>query len=375
MSPLRHVFWLGVKELTSVARDPVLLLFIVYAFTLYVATAGSGLSLEVRNASVAFVDRDRSPASRAVVRGLRPPQFQTPVEMEPRRAGRGLESGEHTFLLEIPAGFERDLVSGAGAELQLLVDATAVSQAFLGATYIERIAREAVRGRTPGPQGSEPAPAEARVRVRFNPNLEGSWHVSVVELLFVVTLLSMVLPAAALLREREQGTVEHLLSLPLRPLELMLSKVWANSLIVLAGTFLSLALIVQGLFDAPFRGSWGLLLLGTLVYQAATAGLGMLLATLARSVAQVALLSILVVSPMMFLSGAWTPLEAMPEPLRWLTRLSPLRYYAELAFGVIFRGAGITLVWKQLAGMTALGAALFALGALRFRGRFAAASS
>lgn len=372
MSALRHVFWLGVQELKSTVRDPVLLLFILYAFTLYVATAGSGLSLDVRNASVAVIDRDRSPVSRALLRSLRPPEFQQPEEVSRRDAARGLERGTYTFLLEIPPGFARDVASGTGGELQLLADATAVSQAFLGATYIERIARAEVARRFPGDAGE--SPAEARVRIRFNPNLEGSWHASIVELLFVITLLSMVLPAAALLREREQGTVEHLLSMPLRPLELMLAKVWANALVVLGGTVLSLTLIVQGLFDAPFRGSWALLLLGTLVYQTATAGLGILLATLARTVAQVALLSILVVSPMMFLSGAWTPLEAMPEPMQWLTWLSPLRYYAELAFGVVIRGAGITLVWKQLLAMAGLGALLFALGASRFRSRFAAAS-
>jgi ABC-2 type transport system permease protein len=193
-----------------------------------------------------------------------------------------------------------------------------------------------------------------------------------VELMFVVTLLSMVLPAASLLREREHGTVEHLLAMPLRPLELMLAKVWPNTLIVSLGALLSLHLIVYGLFSAPTRGSLAAFVGGTVLFQLTTAGLGILLATVARTVAQVALLSILVVSPMMFLSGAWTPIESLPPAVRALTVLSPLRYYAEFTFGVILRGAPAALLWRPLVALAVLGAVFFAAGSLRFRKRFAA---
>lgn len=369
----RRVLVLGGQELRSLLRDPVLLAFILYAFTVYVATAGGGLSLEVRDAAVAVADADRSATTRRILRAVRPPEFRPPRAIEPDRIADALESGRYTFVLDIPRGFERDLVSGEGARLQVHVDATAVSQAFLGAAHLTRVVGRAAP--SDGAVPSEAVAPEARVRVRFNPNREGSWHVSVVELLFVVTLLSMVLPAASLLREREQGTTEHLLSMPIRPLELMLGKVWANGLVVLTGTALSVLLIVQGLFGAPFRGSWALFLLGTLLYQLATAGLGIVLATLARNVAQVALLSLLVVSPIMFLSGIWTPLESMPPVLQRAASLSPLRYYGELCLGVVFRGAGLDLVWPELLATAALGTALFSLGALRFRERFAAGGS
>lgn len=370
---LRRIFWLGAKELTTLARDPLLVLFILYALTLHVATAGNGVSLEVQNAAVAIVDEDRSPLSRSIADALQPPFFREPSAIDARDVGPTLDRGQATFVLHVPPGFERDLLDGADPALQLDVDATAVGQAFLGASYLERVVGRETARRL-GPAASAPPPAEARVRVRFNPNRESTWHVGLTELFFVLTLLAMVLPAASLLREREHGTVEHLLSLPLRPLELMLAKVWAYALVVLVGSALSLALVIQGLFGTPVRGSYALLLAATVLYQLATAGLGIVLATLARTVAQVALLAVLTVTPLLFLSGVWTPLESMPAAMRAVTWLSPLRYYAELCFAVIFRDAGLDVVWPQLAVLAVMGAALLAFGALRFRTRFAAAS-
>lgn len=360
----RHVFWMGLKELRIFLRDPALVLFALYAFTLYVATAGGGLSLEVENATIAMVDEDRSTTSRGILRALRPPQFRAPVLIDQREIESGLGAGDFTFVVHVPRGFEQDLEAGVPAALQVDVDATAVSQAALGALYIERI----VAGEIAGARTGSERPV---IRTRFNPNHESTWHVSLVELMFVVTLLSMVLPAATLLREREHGTVEHLLAMPLRPLELMLSKVWPNTVIVTLGAVLSLYLIVYGLFEAPARGSVMAFAGGTILFQFTTAGLGILLATVARTVAQVALLSILVVSPMMFLSGAWTPIESLPAGMQSITLVSPLRYYTEFVFGVVLRGAPAALLWKQLLALAVLGAVFFFAGSLRFRMRFA----
>lgn len=362
---IRHVFWMGIQELLSFRRDPALVLFAVYAFTIYVATAGGGLSLEVKNAGVGVLDQDRSPTSRRIEEALRPPYFQPPEAVAQSRIAEALDAGEFTFVIHIPPGFERDRESGVPSPLQVNVDATAVSQAALGARYIEAI----VSRETGSDAGYGLRPV---VRTRFNPNRESTWHVSMVELMFVVTLLSMVLPAAALLREREHGTIEHLLAMPLRPLELMLAKVWPNTVIVTVGAVASLYLIVYGFFGAPPRGSTLAFIVGTVLFQFTTAGLGILLATVARSVAQVARLSILVATPMLMLSGAWTPIESLPSGIRALTVLSPLRYYAEFSFGVVLRGASAVLLWKSLLALTALGAAFFVAGSLRFRARFAA---
>jgi ABC-2 type transport system permease protein len=340
-----------------------------------VATAGGGISLELSGASLAVVDEDRSALSSRIVRAFRPPYFRTPEPVPRTRAERGLASGAYTFVLEIPPGFEGDVRRGRRPALQLLVDATAVSQAYLGSAYVrEIVGREVAEAAPPSLRSDRVPPVEARVRIRYNPNREGRWYQSVLELLFVAMLLSVVLPAAAMLRERDQGTLEQLLALPLGPAEIMLSKIWPNAVVILLGVALSLGLIIRGWFDVPIRGSLGLFFVGTLVYQFTTAGLGIALSTIARSASQVALLSLLVVTPMMFLSGAWTPAESMPKLLQAVTFASPFRYYADLTFGIFFRGATLRALWPQLAALALIGAGLFALGAARFRGRLAAAS-
>jgi ABC-2 type transport system permease protein len=366
----RHVFWLGWKELLTLSRTPALIAFILYALTVLVYATGEGISLEVQSATVAVVDEDGSQVARSIVGALRPPRFRTAQAIPAADVGAVLDSGTHTFVLQIPPGFERDLLQGRKPRLKLDVDATAVSHAYLGASYLEAIvAQEALRRRGPA-AGSTSPPAKAQVRVRFNPNRRNEWQVGVMFLAFMITLLSAVLPAAALLREREHGTIEQMLSMPLHPVELILGKAWAYVLVILAVSWLSLVVVVEGALGTPVHGSYALLLVATLVYLFTTAGLGMLLATIAGSLAQVGLLSLLVLCPMMYLSGVWMPVESMPESIRWIAHLMPLHYYAGACYGVIFRGAGLDVVGPDLALLGAMGATAVFAGALRFRSRF-----
>lgn len=367
---LRHVFWLGAKELRTLSRTPALIVFILYALTALVYATGEGISLEVRSAGVGVVDEDRSQLSRAIVDALRPPRFRAPQEIPEPGVGTVLDAGTHTFVLQIPPAFERDLLQRRRTRVKLDVDATAVSQAYLGASYIEEIIGREVRRRRGAVTGPAPPPAEAQVRVRFNPNRQGRWQVGVMFLGFMITLLTAVLPAAALLREREHGTIEQMLSMPLHPVELILGKAWAYVLVVLAASALSLVVVVEGALETPMRGSYVLLLLVTVVYQLTTAGLGMLLATFARSLAQIGLLSLLVLCPMLYLSGAWMPVESMPESIRWVASLMPFHYYARACYGLIIRGAGLSAIASDLAVLGAMGAAALTAGVLRFRSRF-----
>jgi len=364
---LRHVFWLGWKELLTLSRSPALILCILYALTLQVYATGQGISLEVRNAAVAVVDEDLSPLSRAIVDALGPPYFQAPEEVSARRAGALLDAGSHSFVLHVPPRFESDLLKGRRARLKLDVDGTVVSQAYLGASYVEAVVAQEVRRRT----GAAAPLSGAQVRVRFNPGRQSRWQVGVMELGFMITLLAAVLPAAALLREREHGTIEQMLSMPLHPVELILGKAWAYILVILVISALSLDLVVEGALGAPVRGSRVLLLVATVVYLFAMTGVGMALATVARTVAQVGLLSLLTLMPMMFLSGVWTPLESMPEGIRWISSFLPLHYYMSVCYAVIFRGAELETVARDLALLAAMGAMAVTAGALRFRSHFA----
>ena len=365
MPALRHIFWLGLKELLSLWHDPVLLGFIAYAFTVSVMMSVNQ-AVEVRNASIAIVDEDRSALSTRLREAFLPPRFQRPVASSLDAMNRGLRSGRFTFGLDIPPQFEADVRAGKRPALQLNVDATAVAQAFNGASDISQVvALEVTRFVGTG----QPAVPSVRpvLRVRYNPNKAPDWFLSIAQLVMMITILSMVLPAVALIREREHGTIGHLLALPLTPAEMLLAKIWTNALVVQAGTLVCLELVVRRYLQVPLAGSVLLFLGGTAAYQFAATAIGVVVATAVRTVPQYILLNLLIVAPMIFLSGVFTPAESMPPLLYRLMAVSPLRHYVDFSAAVLFRGAALADVWREIATMAALGAALLGAALLRFR--------
>ncbi|MFO0996938.1 MAG: ABC transporter permease [Alphaproteobacteria bacterium] len=372
MRHVRHIFHLGTKELLVLARDLTLALFVLYSFTLDIKTAGEGMSLELRNASIAIVDEDHSPLSARFFHAFRPPNFREPVAISFAEVDQALDSGRHTFVLVIPPRFQADLLAGRDPDLQLNIDATAISQAYVGSGHIRRIVAEEIGRYLEYRKIAASAPVDSRIRIKYNPNRVNEWYDAVIHLLLVITNISVILPATALLREREHGTLEHLLVLPLGAAEIMFAKIWPTCLLVLVAAFGALHLVVQGSFGVPFRGSEALFFAGTLVYLLATTGIGMMLATVTRSTQQLALVSLLVLIPLIFLSGTYTPIESMPRAVQWLTVISPMRYYVEFSMAVIFRGAGVTVLWPQLLALALIGAFLFLVSLLRFRAHFAA---
>jgi ABC-2 type transport system permease protein len=217
-------------------------------------------------------------------------------------------------------------------------------------------------------KGTAPlAPVQLSTRIKFNPNLTSAWFVSVMELINNVTMLAMIIAGGALIREREHGTIEHLLVMPLHPSEILLAKVWANGLVILIGAAFALWFMVHGLLGVPVAGSVPLFLAGTLLYLSSATSLGILLATLARSMPQFGLLFILVVLPMSILSGGNTPLESMPEGLQRFMEAFPSTHFVRFAQAILYRGAGFDVVWPDFAAVAGIGAVFFAVALLRFR--------
>ena len=364
---LQIIYRLGVKELFSLRYDPVLVVLILYTFTIAIYSVATGVKIDVENAAIAVVDEDRSALSRRIVDGLRRPFFQPPVAIEIGAIDRAMDIGRFTFVVDIPPDFARDVVAGRRPAIQVNVDATAMSQAGNGARYIANIiAQES----TTYLQHSRPAPpAAVRVvdRVLFNPNQQSAWFMAVMQLIENITLLAIVLTGAALIREREHGTIEHLLAMPLKPIDIMIAKMWANGLIIVVAAALSMWLMVEGVLGVPIRGSLLLFLGATAVYLFSVTALGILLATLVRSMPQFGLLAIPVFMVMNLLSGSTTPLDSMPRPLQLAMQLAPSTHFIAAAQAILFRGAGLALVWPQLAAVAAIGAGLFALALLRFR--------
>ena len=204
-------------------------------------------------------------------------------------------------------------------------------------------------------------------RRAFNPNGVQAWFESVVALLDQISILTIALTGAALLREREHGTIEHLLVMPLTSFEIATSKVLASGLVIMAAFAISMAVVVEYAIGVPIAGSHALLFLGTFVYLFSAAAVGIFLGTVARTMAQFALLMLLTIMPMMMLSGGMTPIESQPAWLQPITQLLPSRHYMAFSQAIVFRGAGFEAVRDEFLAMAGLGVAFFGLSLILFR--------
>ncbi|TWC26331.1 MULTISPECIES: ABC transporter permease [unclassified Pseudomonas] len=367
MHKLAHILRLGLKELTSLRHDSVLLLFLFYAFTVAIYMPAAGSVIGVHNASVAMVDEDHSHLSRQLAQALQPPEFQASVSLPYEQLDDVLDSGRFTFVINIPANFQADLLAGRQPAVQVNVDATAMSQAFMGAGYIGRIFQRELQTYSEQGDAASKAPVLLTTRALFNTNLEGGWFLAVIQIVNNITILAIILTGTALLREREHGTLDHLLVLPLTALEIMLAKIWSNMLVVVLCTWISLEVIVKGALGVPLAGSMTLFLMVTAVYLFASTALGIFLATLARSTPQFGLLAIPVIIPMLLLSGGSTPLDSMPQWLQWVMQGSPSTHFVSLSAAILFRDAGINVVWPDLLALSAIGLLFFSVALMRFR--------
>jgi ABC-2 type transport system permease protein len=278
-----------------------------------------------------------------------------------------MDAGLDTFALHIPSGFQRDVLAGRSPALQLNVDATRMSQAFTGSGYIQSIVAGEIDTFVQRHRASATVAVDLALRVRFNPELNKSWFGAVMEVINKITMSSIVLTGAALIREREHGTIEHLLVMPVTPFEIMSSKVWAMALVVLVASGLSLALVVQGLLSVPIEGSIALFLMGTALHLFATTAMGIFLATIARSMPQFGLLLLLVLLPLQILSGGSTPRESMPEVVQLVMLAAPTTHFVMLAQAILYRGAGLSMIWPQFIALAVIGATFFSLSLARFR--------
>lgn len=367
MKSALNIFWLGLKEIRSLVSDLVMIAFVVYAFTLAIYVQATGTSSEVNNASIAFVDEDGSVLSGQIFNAFYPPRFKYPVLMGPDASQDEMDRGRLMFVVVIPPRFESDLLAGRNPSVQVNIDATAMQQAGIGAGYITNIVQDRVSDFLRREEVSPELPVNLVVRKLFNPNAVSSWFKSVVAIINQISLLTVVLTGAAVIREREHGTLEHLLVMPLTSFEIAMAKVWANSLVILVATAASLLLIVRMALKVPFAGSVGLWFVGVGLYLYFATALGIFLGTISRSMAQFALLIILVITVLMLLSGGSTPVESQPKWLQYLTYFLPARHFVSFSQVIIYRGGGLGAVWRQFVMVGAVGFAFFAYSLAAFR--------
>ena len=372
MKRFQNIFHLGIKELRGLRHDTVMLLLVVYAFSFGVYGPAKGTGSELTNAAIAIADEDQSQLSERINNAFFPPAFQAPRRITPTEIDPDMDGGESSFVLDIPPNFERDVLRGRRPAFQVNVDATAMQQAGIGAGYIQNITTNEINGFVQkAPAKSQPA-AQLATHAKFNQNLTSSWFSSIMQIINNVTMLAIILAGGSLVRERERGTIDHLLTMPLRPTEIMTSKVWSNSLVIVIATALSLRFIVQTALHVPIAGSVPLFLLGTAVYLFSATALGILLGTIARTMPQLGLLFMMVALPMNLLSGSNTPVDSMPAALQAVVQVFPSTHYVDFAQAILYRGAGFEIVWRSFAIVAGIGALFFTVALFRFRRTVAA---
>lgn len=364
---LKNIRLLTIKELRSIRADPVLVVLIFYAFTFAIYAVTTGAKTEVSNAAIAVVDEDHSETSRRIAGAFLPPYFREATEVSAADALRGLDEGRYVFLVEIPADFEKDLLAGRKPTLQVSADATAMSLAGVGIGYIENIVTEEITKVATHTEADVASPIDLVLRTLFNPNSESDRFTAIMEVVNNVTMLAIILAGAALIREREHGTIEHLLVMPVGPAEIMLAKMLANGFVIAFAAIFSIVFVVHMLLGVPVAGSLLLFIAGMALYQIAVTGLGIMLATFANSMPQFTLLCMPVLIVMELLSGSTTPMESMPLWLRYLMQLSPSTHFVAFSQAVLYRGAGLDIVWSDMIALAIIGLVYFSASLLRFR--------
>ncbi len=368
MRSLANIFWLGTKEIRSFIHDYVLLGLVLWAFSVAVYAQAQSSSQELHNAAIAIIDEDNSSLSRYLIEGFYlPPYFKRPELINLRDVSRVMDNGRYTFILDIPLHFEQDVLARRQPSIQVNVDATAMVQAGLGAGYIQQILTTQIRAFLARSERAPRSPVQLDVRVAFNPNVTTSWFTSIMGIINNVTFLAIILSGAAVVREREHGTMDHLLVMPVTPFEIAMSKVWANGLVITLAVGLSLSLVVRFHLGIPIAGSIVLFLFGVMIYLFFATAIGIFLATIARTMPQLGLLYLLVATPMNVLSGSNTPLESMPRVLQIVMQASPSTHFVSFAQAILYRGAGLDVVWPEFLAVALMGGLFFGLALLRFR--------
>ncbi|MBU3723906.1 MAG: ABC-2 transporter permease [Burkholderiaceae bacterium] len=370
---LINIARLGVKELRTLTHELMLVLLIIGSFSAAIYSAATATSQELNNAPIGIVDLDQSTLTRKIVSAFYGPMFKRPDHLTSTEADRGLDAGRYTFVIEFPPGFERDFKRGQTPAVEVNIDATRMTQAFIGAGYIQNIIQGEVKDFLRSAQPDQISPIELVTRVKFNPNLTSTWFGAVMELINNITMLSIILTGAALIREREHGTLEHLLVMPITPAEIVLSKIWSMAVVVLGAAWLSLELVLKGALGVPITGSITLFMLGALLHLMATTSIGIFLGTVSRSMPQFGLLIILVIIPLEMLSGGITPRESMPELIQNLMLAAPTTHFVSLAQAILFRGADFDTVWLRFLALMLIAGIFFGASLALFRRRIASA--
>jgi ABC-2 type transport system permease protein len=364
---LLNVALLCRKEFRSLLMDTPLMALILFAFTVGIYAVAKGVKAEVSNASIAVLDGDHSELSRRLRYAIHLPYFKAPEDIERADIQDALDKDRYIFVVEFPPRFEVDVLALRRPSVQVLVDATAMTQAGLGADYLEEIfSKQAIEFLQSRGIDAD-LPLKVKTRIQFNPNAESAWYTSVMQIVTNITVLAIVLVGAAVIREREHGTIEHLLVMPVRSSEIAVAKIVTNGLVIHLAALASLLLVAHLWLGVPIAGSLALFSLAAALYLFSVTALGVFMATLTTSMPQFGLLTVPVYTIAYLLSGAATPVDSMPLALQPVANLLPTTQFVDIAQAVLYRDAGFDVIWPKLAALTVTGSLFLAFALARFR--------
>jgi len=372
-----HVLWrVIVKEFLQIRRDRRMIPVIFVAPVVQIILFGFAANTDVSNVLTVLVDQDRSAASRDLVsRFVESGYFEIVGGAE--RAGevdRWLVTGKAQLGLVVPPGYASALAAGRTAPLQLVVDGADATSANLALGYASSLASglgAQVQERRLQARGSAPRPGQVVLvpRVFYNPDLKSRWFYVPAVLAMILMVMTMLLSAMGVVREKEIGTLEQIIVTPIRSWQLLVGKLLPFACIGVFQMCVATAVTVFG-FGVPLRGSFPLLLGLTALFILSTLGLGLLVSTLVQNQQQAMMGAAFgAMVPMIYLSGLIFPIENMPRPIQLVTYVIPLRYYAEIIRGVFLRGSGLGVLWPEALVLLGMGLTIMTVASLRFRKR------
>lgn len=353
-----NIYNLMIKELKIVVYDKGMFIFIIYVFSVAIYVGGTKASMELKNAPIAFVDSDKSQLSHRLIDAFYKPRFNTPDTISYYDIDEKMDSGYYTFIVLIPSDFEKDVLSSKVPEIQVNIDATRMTQAGIGASYVRNIISQEIDTFLNKSVENSVNP-ELIIRYKYNQNLAGEWFGSINEIINNIVMISILLSAASLVREREHGTIEHLMVMPLTSFEIMISKILSVCIIVLLGVCFSIFFVVEAFLEIPISGSIPLYLFSTFLVLFATTSMGVFIGTVVKNMPQLGMVFILTILPLMMLSGTMSPFESMPQILQYLMNLMPTSHFVELSQAILFRDAGFFIVYKQMINIFLIGVVFF----------------
>lgn len=355
------------KEFVQLLRDRVMLFLILWLYTIEIVICTLALSFEIKDMPLGVVDADRTPASRMLTE-----QFTTTdafslagyAESEDQ-AEAWLQQGLVRVALILPKGLQAALVRNEPTNVQVLLDGTNSNVAAQARAYALQIVGRFEFSYT----GAQPPPVQPAIRVWYNPDQTYTSFMVLSMIALAALMVGVIQPAASIVREKEVGTIEQLRVTPIRTSELFVAKTIPTLGLGVLAVFPSL--LIAWAFGVPMRGSLTLFVVLTALFLVSAIGIGVLVASVSRTLQQALLLSFFGLFPMMFLSGTLAPVESMPPMLQTLSLISPLRHFMDIILGIFLKGTGIAELWPQIVTLIGIGAALYAIAAINFSRRTA----